>query len=128
MALQQRAALQAAMADTAQEQQLDEVLFFVVDVLNEEATFVSASPRAARLVEAAWGVKVDAEGTARLRGVLSRKKQIIPALEEAADRAGAATAAAAAVAPCDDGSAADGEAAGEEKQGARGVQPARLPA
>jgi len=59
------------------------VLLFVVDILKESATFVSSSPSAMKLVEAAWNAKAGADGTVVLPGVLSRKKQIIPALEKA---------------------------------------------
>ena len=59
-------------------------LLFVVDVLNEEATFLASSPTAARLVEQAWGCTLDASGACVLPGVLSRKKQIIPTLEAGA--------------------------------------------
>lgn len=83
-ALRQRAALVDAQRRLARSQQLDDVLLFVVDVLNEEATFVAASESAAVLVERAWGCRRGAEGTCVLPGVLSRKKQIIPSLEESA--------------------------------------------
>lgn len=63
---------------------LDQFLFFVVDILNEEATFVGVDTGADRLVEAAFGVTLGPDGTAVLPGVLSRKKQIMPALETAA--------------------------------------------
>eukprot|EP00933_Yihiella_yeosuensis_P036812 TRINITY_DN30625_c0_g1_i1.p1 TRINITY_DN30625_c0_g1~~TRINITY_DN30625_c0_g1_i1.p1 ORF type:complete len:332 (+),score=64.66 TRINITY_DN30625_c0_g1_i1:77-1072(+) len=62
---------------------LSDVLFFVVDILNKAATFVSSSPNASTMVERAWKVKVGGDGTVVLPGVLSRKKQIIPALEAA---------------------------------------------
>jgi len=66
------------------DEQLDDMLFFVVDILNEAATFVSSSKSATRLVEKAWSCTVSEEGTVVLPGVLSRKKQIIPKLEAAA--------------------------------------------
>uniref|UniRef100_A0A7S2HSX9 inorganic diphosphatase n=1 Tax=Haptolina brevifila TaxID=156173 RepID=A0A7S2HSX9_9EUKA len=83
-ALEQREALVAAQRRIAEEQQLDEVLLFIVDVLNEHATFLSSSPTASSIVENAWGVTVDFDGTCVLPGVLSRKKQIIPTLEAGA--------------------------------------------
>ncbi|CAE7560480.1 ppaC [Symbiodinium sp. CCMP2456] len=76
--------LVAAMRKLTLDEKLDDVLFFVVDILKEAATFISSSATATRLVEKAWGVKVDAEGLVVLPGVLSRKKQIIPKLEAAA--------------------------------------------
>jgi len=84
IALAQRGALVDAQRRLAGEQQLDEVLFFVVDVLQEHAVFLPATPTGARLVEQAWACTIGADGTCVLPGVLSRKKQIIPALESAA--------------------------------------------
>lgn len=84
MALRQKDALRAAMASLAKKQGLDDVLLFVVDILREEATFVSASDSGRATVEQAYGCTVGADGTAVLPGVLSRKKQIMPALEAAA--------------------------------------------
>jgi len=66
---------------------VDDMLFFVVDILKEAATFISSSPTATAHVERAWNVKVGADGTVVLPGVLSRKKQIIPKLEAAANSA-----------------------------------------
>jgi len=83
-ALNRRAALVDAQRRIASEERLDEVLLFVVDVLSEQAVFVSSSPNAGRLVEHAWGCALNADGTCVLPGVLSRKKQIIPVLEASA--------------------------------------------
>uniref|UniRef100_A0A7S4HGP8 inorganic diphosphatase n=1 Tax=Prymnesium polylepis TaxID=72548 RepID=A0A7S4HGP8_9EUKA len=82
--LQQEKALQEAMGTLRAEQKLDDVLLFVVDILHERAVFVSSSASASATVERAWAVSVGADGTATLPGVLSRKKQIVPALESAA--------------------------------------------
>ncbi|KAK3266185.1 hypothetical protein CYMTET_25175 [Cymbomonas tetramitiformis] len=84
IALTQKSALQEGMKEIAKEQKLDDVLLFVVDILKEEAVFVSSTPAANALVEKAWGVPVAADGLAVIPGVLSRKKQIIPSLEKAA--------------------------------------------
>jgi len=89
-ALRQRSALVDAQRHVAGKQDLDDCLLFVVDVLNEQATFVAASESAARLVEQAWQCTLGADGTCVLPGVLSRKKQIIPSLEAAAAAAAAA--------------------------------------
>ena len=85
--LDQRATLVEAQLKIKAEQGLDDVLLFVVDVLNQQATFVSSSDTAGQLVEQAWGATLSAEGTAVLPGVLSRKKQIIPKLEAGAAKA-----------------------------------------
>lgn len=82
--LSKQAALVSAQMELVKEEKLDDVLFFVVDILKEEATFISSSATAAALVERAWKVKVGSDGTVVLPGVLSRKKQIIPVLEAAA--------------------------------------------
>ena len=79
-----KAELQAAMRAAAAEQGLDDCLLFVVDILREEAVFLSSSESAARTVETAWQCTVGADGTVTLPNVLSRKKQIIPVLERAA--------------------------------------------
>merc|ERR1711879_75077 len=72
--LGKQAELVAAQKHLAKKEGLDDVIFFVVDILKEAATFVSSSPSASRLVERAWNVKVDSHGLAVLPGVLSRKK------------------------------------------------------
>ena len=54
-----------------------------MDIINEEATFVGVSDTASKLVSTAFHTDVDDECTAVLPGVLSRKKQIVPALERA---------------------------------------------
>jgi len=81
--LGKQADLVAAMQSLAKEEEVDDVIFFVVDILQEAATFISASDTAKKLVEKAWNVKVEASGTVVLPGVLSRKKQIVPKLEAA---------------------------------------------
>jgi len=80
-ALRQRQALVDAQRAIAKEEKLDDVLLFVVDVLNEQATFLASSPSAGRMVERAWGCALANDDTCVLPGVLSRKKQIIPGLE-----------------------------------------------
>lgn len=82
--LAKQAALVAAQKALVKKEELDDMLFFVVDILKEEATFLSCSTTGAALVEAAWAIPVGKDGTAVLPGVLSRKKQIIPKLEAAA--------------------------------------------
>lgn len=82
--LAKQAELVTAMQKLKEKEKLDDVLFFVVDILKEAATFISSSPSASKLVEKAWSVKVDSKGLVVLPKVLSRKKQIIPKLEAAA--------------------------------------------
>lgn len=87
MPLKKTPELVVAMQNKAKEEGLDDVILFVVDIINEAATFVSSSPTASKLVEKAWNTKVGEDGTVVLPGVLSRKKQMIPALEAAANSA-----------------------------------------
>lgn len=61
---------------------VDDLLFFVIDILNGYAKAFSTSQQSDELIERAFKVKFEGQ-TALLPGVLSRKKQIIPALEEA---------------------------------------------
>lgn len=81
--LSRRGELAEAMTKVTQEEGLDDCLLFVVDILQEHAVFISASDTAKQIVETAWGVQVSSEGLATLPGVLSRKKQMLPKLEEA---------------------------------------------
>jgi manganese-dependent inorganic pyrophosphatase len=82
--LAKKAELLKAQKEIKEKDGIDDVLFFVVDILKEEATFLSSSPSASSIVEKAWKVTVAADGTVVLPKVLSRKKQIIPKLEAAA--------------------------------------------
>jgi manganese-dependent inorganic pyrophosphatase len=84
MPLKKKAVMTEAQKAVVAEEKLDDMLLFVVDILKEAATFVSCSSTGTSLVEKAWKTKVAADGTVVLAGVLSRKKQIIPALEAAA--------------------------------------------
>jgi len=84
--LKLKAELVEAQQKLKAEEKLDDVLFFIVDILNEAATFISSSDTATALVQRAWNVSVDkTTGTVVLPGVLSRKKQMIPKLEAAAE-------------------------------------------
>jgi len=82
--LAKQAELITAQQNLIKEEKLDDMLLFVVDILKEAATFISATPTSAKLVEKAWACTVGPDGTVVLPGVLSRKKQMIPALEAAA--------------------------------------------
>ena len=65
--------------------QIDHLTPAELVMINEAATFVSCSPTASKIVEKAWKTTADKEGLVVLPGVLSRKKQMIPALEAAAN-------------------------------------------
>jgi len=77
--LGRKASLMAAMPGVAAEDGADDVLLFVIDILREEATLLVQNDRVRRLAEASFGVTVSGD-TVVLPGILSRKKQIIPAL------------------------------------------------
>ncbi len=62
-----------------EEKDVDDVLFFVVDILNEEATVLTHNDYVSAVIEKSFGVKVESD-TEVLPGIVSRKKQILPAL------------------------------------------------
>ena len=77
--LSRKAALIAAMPKVALEDGVDEVLLFVVDILREEATLLIPGERARAVAERGFGAAATGDSVV-LPGVMSRKKQIIPAL------------------------------------------------
>jgi manganese-dependent inorganic pyrophosphatase len=78
--LDRKASLMAAMPDVAAQDGADQVLLFVVDILAEQATMLIPNDLVKRMAEASFGVVVTGD-TVVLPGVMSRKKQIIPALK-----------------------------------------------
>ena len=80
MVLDRKASLMAAMPSVAQEDSVDHVLLFVVDILNEEATMLIPNAIAQSVAEKSFGATVTGD-TVVLPGVMSRKKQIIPNLK-----------------------------------------------
>ena len=78
--LDRKASLMASMAAVAKEDGADQVLLFVIDILREEATLLVPNDLVKRIAEASFGAKV-AGDTVVLPGIMSRKKQIIPALK-----------------------------------------------
>lgn len=64
----------------AEESDVDDVLFFIVDILKEEATVLTYSELCAKIIESSFGVTVEGD-TEVLPGIVSRKKQILPALK-----------------------------------------------
>lgn len=70
----------AAIKDTiANEADVDEILFFIVDILQEEATVLTYNDLTTQVVTTSFGVTVESD-TEVLPGIVSRKKQILPAL------------------------------------------------
>ncbi|WP_299301088.1 manganese-dependent inorganic pyrophosphatase [uncultured Litoreibacter sp.] len=80
MVLDRKAELMAAMPKVAGEDKVNEVLLFVVDILNEEATMLVPNDLSKRVAEASFGATVSGD-TVVLPGIMSRKKQIIPNLK-----------------------------------------------
>jgi len=78
--LDRKASLMAAMPAVAAEDGADQVLLFVVDILKEEATLLVPNDLVKAMAEASFGAKVSGD-TVVLPGIMSRKKQIIPALK-----------------------------------------------
>ncbi|MEM9342758.1 MAG: manganese-dependent inorganic pyrophosphatase [Pseudomonadota bacterium] len=71
--------LMAAMPAVAEADGADEVMLFIIDILQEQATLLIPNDRAKALAEKAFSTVVGGD-TVVLPGIVSRKKQIIPAL------------------------------------------------
>jgi len=79
MVLDRKASLMQAMGPVATEDGVDQVLLFVVDILNEEATMLIPNELSKTVAEKSFGATVNGDSVV-LPGVMSRKKQIIPVL------------------------------------------------
>ncbi|MEM8751764.1 MAG: manganese-dependent inorganic pyrophosphatase [Pseudomonadota bacterium] len=77
--LDRKASLMEAMKTVAAEDGVDQVLLFVVDILNEEATLLVPNDLVKTVAEKSFGASVGGDAVV-LPGVMSRKKQIIPNL------------------------------------------------
>ena len=77
--LDRKASIMATMTNVAAEDGVDQVLLFVVDILNEEATMLIPNDLTKTVAEKSFGATVSGDAVI-LPGVMSRKKQIIPAL------------------------------------------------
>ena len=80
LVLDRKDSLMVSMVDVAKEDGADEVLLFVVDILNEEATMLIPNDRVKGVAEKSFEATVTGD-TVVLPGVMSRKKQIIPNLK-----------------------------------------------
>jgi manganese-dependent inorganic pyrophosphatase len=78
--LARKDALVAAMPKVAEEDGVDQVLLFVVDILNEEATLLVPNDLVKTVAEKSFATVVGEADQVVLPGVVSRKKQIIPNL------------------------------------------------
>ena len=78
--LDRKEALMAAMPGVATEDGADQVLLFVVDILEEEATLLVPNDLVKSVAEKSFDASVSGD-TVVLPGIMSRKKQIIPNLK-----------------------------------------------
>ncbi len=62
------------------EDDVDEILFFVIDILKEEAIAFTYNNRVREIIEKSFNVSVESD-TEVLPGIVSRKKQILPNLK-----------------------------------------------
>ncbi len=80
MVLDRKASLMETMTTVAKEDGVDQVLLFVVDILNEEATMLIPNELSKTVAEKSFEVTVSGDIVV-LPGIMSRKKQIIPNLK-----------------------------------------------
>ncbi len=78
--LSRKDSLMRSMETVAKEDGAEQVLLFVVDILKEEATLLVPNDLVKTIAEVSFGAKVSGD-TVVLPGIMSRKKQIIPALK-----------------------------------------------
>ncbi|PRY76011.1 manganese-dependent inorganic pyrophosphatase [Yoonia maritima] len=78
--LDRKASIMETMPKVAKEDGVDEVLLFVVDILNEEATMFIPNDVVKTVAEKSFDAKVEGDSVV-LPGIMSRKKQIIPNLK-----------------------------------------------
>jgi manganese-dependent inorganic pyrophosphatase len=78
--LDRKASLIKTMPTVAKEDGVDEVLLFVVDIINEEATMLIPNDLTKEVAEKSFDAKVEGDSVV-LPGIMSRKKQIIPNLK-----------------------------------------------
>ncbi len=64
----------------AEENDIDDVLFFIVDIFKDQATVFTYNELTKQVIESSFGITVQSD-TEILPGILSRKKQILPALK-----------------------------------------------
>jgi manganese-dependent inorganic pyrophosphatase len=79
--MSRKSEIEAAMDRAIEEQGLGLFLFMVVDIVNTDSVVI-AKGRLTEAVEHAFGVRL-VDNTARLPGVASRKKQVVPVLQDA---------------------------------------------
>ncbi len=78
--LDRKASLMGSMVTVAAEDGVEQVLLFVIDILNEEATLLVPNDLVKSVAEKSFDATVEGDSVV-LPGVMSRKKQIIPSLK-----------------------------------------------
>jgi manganese-dependent inorganic pyrophosphatase len=78
--LERKESLMSAMPAVAQEDGVDQVLLFIVDILREESTMLIPNELTRQVAEKSFATVCGDADTVVLPGVVSRKKQIIPNL------------------------------------------------
>ncbi|MBL4766639.1 MAG: manganese-dependent inorganic pyrophosphatase [Rhodobacteraceae bacterium] len=78
--LDRKASLMDTMTTVAAEDNVDQVLLFVVDILNAEATLLIPNDLVKSVASKSFGIEATGD-TVVLPGVVSRKKQIMPVLK-----------------------------------------------
>ncbi|MED4399926.1 manganese-dependent inorganic pyrophosphatase [Metabacillus fastidiosus] len=78
--LARQAEIEAALQEVIEQKQLDLFVFVVTDILNNDSVALALGNKVSA-VEEAYGVKLD-NNLAVLKGVVSRKKQIVPVLTD----------------------------------------------
>ncbi|PJE29224.1 manganese-dependent inorganic pyrophosphatase [Pseudooceanicola antarcticus] len=80
LVLDRKASIMESFKAVEAEDGVDQVLLFVVDILNEEATLFVPNELVKTVAEKSFGASVEGDQVV-LPGVMSRKKQIIPSLK-----------------------------------------------
>ena len=78
--LKRKKSLLKAMEEIEEKEGVDQILFFVIDILKEEATLFIPNELVKEITEKSFG-KISGGDTIVLPGIVSRKKQIIPQLK-----------------------------------------------
>ena len=78
--LKRKKSLLKAMEEIEEKEGVDQILFFVIDILKEEATLLMPNNLVKEITEKSFGKSSEGD-TVVLPGILSRKKQIIPQLK-----------------------------------------------
>lgn len=68
-----------AIKSLIEEEDIDEVFFFIIDIFKEQATVLTYNQFVKDVISTSFGVKTESD-TEILPGIVSRKKQIIPSL------------------------------------------------